>query len=708
MISFKFLRAAMLLIGLSYALNATAQTKIWGAGAAVGQAEGEFQNPFANATSTGNYSNNDWTALSVFDNNGNTTPGAAFWTRSTLGYSQGAYWAGTTPINSPSQANGVAIFDADFLDNNGVAGAFGTGSSPAAHRGELISPKIDLSAYAGMPLVIEFYAFYRLFQDTELSVAMSTDDGLTWSTPYDYRLLLGDLTAGLVRVPMFDITSGGGILTDCRIKFIFENNYYFSIVDDVNIQIAPDYDISMAAADPDGASVVEAGDFVKIGGDAYIAIENLFGNDLSHWVWGAKLINRGAQNFYPQDSAYIMTSVDYVDNFLGNITPNVYLDTIYVDTLLAGDAVGSLLMDNLRDLNFLINNRVGRYRIRYWVGHKHTDANPINDTIDYTFHVTHDYLSKARRSGNDGRVFASTSAFPSGGSLNAYEYGSVYYFPTGCWTPIGIDSIEFRYQLPFNYVGDTSKNVIVNIYDLQDGRGSVSANGVLNPEDLLQIGIAAVPLNGLGTTVSPGSFGLGVANTFVDPGQGNAMAPLTRGRFYYISVAQLSALDPNNAPLTDSTALWVGEDQHNYAHNVLISNTTGTVFNPSPMSRTDAVGNTSWFWAGFGLDRVPSIGIYTKGCNSSTTLLPNPTSTLALEIYPNPTTDIINLNLKGQPEDEPVTFILTDLSGRVVQWWDTTDASLEQSINVTQLPAGAYLLTAQTATSTITKRLLKR
>ena len=40
--------------------------------------------------------------------------------------SQGAYASNSTPIASPTANNGFIIFDSDYYDNNGVAGAFGT------------------------------------------------------------------------------------------------------------------------------------------------------------------------------------------------------------------------------------------------------------------------------------------------------------------------------------------------------------------------------------------------------------------------------------------------------------------------------------------------------------------------------------------------------------------------------------------------------
>ena len=71
--------------------------------------------------------------------------------------SQGAYASAGSPIASPTAANGFMIFDSDFYDNNGVAGAFGTGLYPAPHNGELMTDMIDLSAYGDVTQKMNSY-----------------------------------------------------------------------------------------------------------------------------------------------------------------------------------------------------------------------------------------------------------------------------------------------------------------------------------------------------------------------------------------------------------------------------------------------------------------------------------------------------------------------------------------------------------------------
>lgn len=190
---------------LNNASNSKA-TKIWGYGASTGAADGEFQNGFVNATSFSFGTNpTSWTALTVSESSGNVTPGNAYWTRTTSGVSQGAYNGNIAPISSPTVQNGAAIFDSDFLDNAGIPNNFGGGSSPSFHKGELISPRMDLSGYTDSALAVQFYTFYREFSINELSVSFSADDGTTWTTT-DYRTLIGDLQEGFVDVVFPNVT----------------------------------------------------------------------------------------------------------------------------------------------------------------------------------------------------------------------------------------------------------------------------------------------------------------------------------------------------------------------------------------------------------------------------------------------------------------------------------------------------------------------
>ncbi|MEL1245946.1 choice-of-anchor J domain-containing protein [Flavobacterium sp. DGU11] len=213
----------------SFTITQASGTEIvWGSGSsdAAENLNGRFANAFNGAGS--------WQAVSVFD--GNATPGNALWTRSTTGTSNGAYWGNLPPMASPSQTDGVALFDSDFLDNGGVQGAFDTGSSPSPHKGRLISPSFDLSGHNGQDLYVDLYLYYRKFNIDELSIGYSNDGGATW-TDVSIQQPGVIFNTAMVTYPLTGFTNAAD-LTNCKIRFTFNGDYYFVMVDDVTIRTA--------------------------------------------------------------------------------------------------------------------------------------------------------------------------------------------------------------------------------------------------------------------------------------------------------------------------------------------------------------------------------------------------------------------------------------------------------------------------------------
>ena len=148
------------------------------------------------------------------------------------------------PISSPTANNGFLIFDSDYYDNNGVAGAFGSGIYPTPHNGELLTDMIDLSSYSDVTLkmnsffrtyagqaFIDFY-FSGVFQER---VQVHTNLAVNESSFIDEVILL--------RVP-FSVVGNA----DVQMSFVFEgstnsNNgfsgYYFWQIDDLELIETP-------------------------------------------------------------------------------------------------------------------------------------------------------------------------------------------------------------------------------------------------------------------------------------------------------------------------------------------------------------------------------------------------------------------------------------------------------------------------------------
>lgn len=718
----RLLECATFALGFLLSIGAAnAQTKLWGVGAASGQADAEFQTNFVQATTAGSYSATSWTALTVNESDAAVTPGNAYWTRSLTGLSQGGYATNMTAATSASAANGVAIFDSDFMDNGGFTGPFGTGVSPATHRGELISPRIDLTGATDSALVVAFYSYYRPYQVTELSLSLSTDDGATWGTPVSLLTIqptaVNASTEGIARAIFPSTTAGVTNLSQCRLKFTFDGEYYYSVIDDIVIEMAPEYDIAIGLPDADGATYYSVGNVVRSGNNAYNPIVNIDPSNLSEWLWGAKVVNNGWRSILPSASPRVMCSIDFEDGLTGVVTPGVYLDTIVgggTDSIVAGDRDGVGLVDYLRDLDFIMGNGAGRYNVTCWVAHDNADGTADNDTIRYSFVITDDqatgshYISKARVGNADGRVFAGARIFPGGSPHSAFEYGSVFYFPKGATDSIMIDSVDFRYYVPAGFSGAATQTSFVNIYSYVDGSNGGAANGFVSGEELTQVGIGTMTINGLGTTVANGDYGLAVATTIVDASTGAPMGALTDGGFYYISVLTQPSLTGGVATFEFDDVPIHGVDRLNYAMNLGTTSSASPV-GVSTMQVVDAAGTSNWY-AGFtGFDEVPSIGIH---LGSSALITGNAAvieaENATLNVYPNPTSEQLNVDVTfDAPID--VKYIMTDVSGRVVYLSQSKNVTSEvQTIDVSNLATGVYFITAETVEGVSTNRFIKK
>lgn len=705
-----------LLIVVLCSENSYSQTKIWGVGTSVGVADAEFQNNFVQDTTGPPFATASWTARSVFEDFGSVTPGNAFWERSLIGYSRDYYsnppfGPAPTPLTSPSQVNGVALFDSGYMDNDSTA-SVGVGSSPAGHRGELISPRIDLTGYTDSALVIKFFSKFSPntpANTNEISVGLSTDDGNTW-TSFDYREIQQSLVESFIAVPMPTVTAGVSNLTQCRIRFVFDSYYYYAMVDDITIEVAPAYDIAIGRPSVLDNSTLGRSDIVRVGGSRHRALSNIDPAHLEEWFWGAKLLNYGGQTIYPSDNPKMYMSIDFTDP-TNNLTTDVYLDTMNLDTLKAGEYAGEVFIESLREVNFILANGVGSYTVKYWVAHDNPDAFTFNDTVYHTFDITSPtapLIAKGELR-SDGRVSVSRPFFPGANDVTQFEWGSVYHFPKGQTNNINLDSVEFRYYIHRTYSGPDSHVVYVNIYKVVDGSGSTAANGNVNLDELTLVGFNQTTITGLSSLSAP-SYGVGVVSDFVDPTVGNPFTGFEDDEWYYISVKQDPAGTGGPSTISYQTGLWYGGHERNYSLNTL-NKSPNVIINPSPIIITTASSPTpSLSWRGWiEGPHVPSLGLHLRPDSTLTNLTTlESTTQTALTVSPNPTQKEITINLALETATD-VQYILTDVTGRVIDLMQSKQVITEQrTMNLEHLPAGVYFLTAKTEDDSMTQRIVKQ
>ena len=186
---------------------------------------------------------NDWTTI-----DDNACPNFELWRWNPIGVAtDGAFSTGAGVSEAPTACNGAMTFDSDFFDNNGDPNNLGGGDCPAVQIGELISPTIDLAAISsGIGGVsLKFHQATRQFQSGYI-VSYSNDDGAIWN---DININL-DFPVNSPVINEFEtVFLPGADLNSStfKIKFRYEGNYYYWIVDDVQLVEANAFDLAVFA-----------------------------------------------------------------------------------------------------------------------------------------------------------------------------------------------------------------------------------------------------------------------------------------------------------------------------------------------------------------------------------------------------------------------------------------------------------------------------
>ena len=77
--------------------------------------------------------------------------------------------------------------------------------------------------------------------------------------------------------------------------------------------------------------------------------------------------------------------------------------------------------------------------------------------------------------------------------------------------------------------------------------------------------------------------------------------------------------------------------------------------------------------------------------------------TVGLNVYPNPTTDVVNVTLENKSIN---SVSISDLNGRIVKSKDYKNVS-NVSMNVSDLAAGVYMMSITSDSGTATKKIIK-
>ncbi|MEL6866086.1 MAG: S8 family serine peptidase, partial [Bacteroidota bacterium] len=159
----------------------------------------------------------NWTITDVNASNG-------IWTWANNGKADnGTYWNGRDRIRSKTE-EGAMVMDGDYYASVGTSGA------TPPFKTELISPVLD---FTGEPVVyLSFHQYFRYF-DATTSVGVSTNGGVTWTDFSINSNLNINVETGPRAYEVIDISSVAANTANVQVRFFYEGEYYFWIIDDV-------------------------------------------------------------------------------------------------------------------------------------------------------------------------------------------------------------------------------------------------------------------------------------------------------------------------------------------------------------------------------------------------------------------------------------------------------------------------------------------
>lgn len=304
------------------------------------------------------------------------------------------FWGTRSAINSPSVANGCAMYNSDVYDGGGVA--VGSGAYPGTHSGDMVSPSYDLTGKNNVALKFNQYARANANAVSTL-IDISIDGGTTWTNyPINPEVVgNGSNTGTNDGLLVIDISAVAGGQADVKVRFTWSGRYYFWLVDDVEIIEAPANDLVV--------------------GDYFYSISN-YGTPISQVAQDTMGFEVDITNNGAAMATGVVAYAEVTDD---------QLNTIWIDSVVVGDIPAGYVDSTISFPNLFVPDQlgVGQYAIVYSVASDSTDFVP-SDNLDGSFFEVTD--STFRKDGGiDGGVR------PGGGG--DYFFGNLY--QTGDWDP---------------------------------------------------------------------------------------------------------------------------------------------------------------------------------------------------------------------------------------------------------------------------------
>lgn len=397
-------------------------------------------------------------------------------------------------IVSPTAANGFMIFDSNWWDNPNLPCSqdnFGTGPAPGPHYATLTSPPINLSAYGSVAL--QFNQYLKVLTG-QSRVEISTDD-VNWYPVFFNPDIPNPTTP--VDVHVVQISNYAAYQPNVRIRFVFDAQYYFWQLDD--IQIVDTYSSDMAIG------AFNYGDFNLLDPTHPTGYEYMQYSKYPTGMEPNLKFSANADNLGGGIQTDCRLNVDVISHPSGTV--------IYEASSIEGFTAYPGVTLQLRAGNFQMPATPGEYKLAYEVSQIETDEEPLNNR-DTTYFYIND-VQYAR-----DRIFASAVYLGTPDYTDVeYELGNVFLITANGYSCHSITvGVGIGSSTPATIEGRLYR------FDIANG---VEADFIAASQP---VQITSAMLNGYGDQI--------LTNLVFD-----TTIPLDSGQAYYVAVASTEGVD---------------------------------------------------------------------------------------------------------------------------------------------------------------------
>jgi hypothetical protein len=555
-----------------------------------------------------------------------------------------AFWGGLPAINSPSAANGAAVFNSDAYDSGGSRTNLGSGPFPAPQTASLTSSNIDCSAFERVTL--SFYQFARTLIDDNTLVEVSGDGGATWKEYRPNERVLSNEINGIISANsrvVIDISDVAGNSSQVRLRFTWSGFYYFWIIDDVKLLESPANNLGIADffyplssfATPQSQIATDTFGFG-------VAVANFGSADQSDVLVYASVINASGEE--------------------------LYLDSVIVDLIRVGDTLNVVFPNT-----FTPELPRGVYAVLYDVLVEDVaDFYPNDNSDGEVFVVTDGIFSK-----EDG-FLDEDAEWPSGFPINQdYQIGNVYTMSPLSGSGFVVGKVTFNAFHPQDFTGQ--ELVTLFLYKVKDRVAPNFANFNIQ------------------------SQGSGAANDDLEvAGFGSYVFPPDHDSFGFGTDVELEDLLGNPVRLEPGARYFLVASYQDRSNEV-IHNLSDDITYADGLVSTIVFVDGRWFLGGFNRNAsaILRMEIMSTDAADRTPLPDN-----AVRLFPNPTSSQLYVQLDLEAATDALV-IITDVSGKVLKWQPFQKVQGDTlQFDVSGYPAGAYFLRVGTEKGTRTLKFI--